>query len=92
MRLRAMHELACANGNVGRCEESFALVEETYRLMKAKLGPDHPQTLNCLRNVALAYAGQSRYAEAVSNSKQDLSTKQKFLSRADGLGADLRSK
>jgi tetratricopeptide (TPR) repeat protein len=60
-----MFNLAWAYLNVGRRQESLALFEETHRLMRAKLGPDHPLTLNCLRDMSLAYTNLDRRAEAV---------------------------
>ena len=33
--------------------------------MKAKLGPDHPDTLTSVHNVANSYAALGRHAEAI---------------------------
>jgi hypothetical protein len=36
----------------GRTEEALELHEETLQLRKAKLGPDHPDTLKSMNNLA----------------------------------------
>ena len=50
-----MNNLAMAYGAAGRTAEALALHEETLKLMKPKLGPDHPDTLPSMDNLAGAY-------------------------------------
>jgi tetratricopeptide (TPR) repeat protein len=48
----------------GRTAEALALHEATLKLRQAKLGPDHPYTLNSRRNLAVLFASIGRWAEA----------------------------
>jgi tetratricopeptide (TPR) repeat protein len=49
-----MNNLAHIHNSMGRTGEAKALYEQTWKLMKAKLGEDHPTTLTCLNNLAAA--------------------------------------
>ena len=40
--------------------------------MKAKLGPDHPDTLKSMNNLAISYAGLGRHAEALKLNEETL--------------------
>jgi hypothetical protein len=42
------------------------LYEEALRLRKVKLGPDHPDTLASMNNVASGYVSNGRLAEAIT--------------------------
>ena len=50
---------------LGRHAEALKLHEETLALRKAKLGPDHPDTLLSMNNLANSYAALGRHAEAL---------------------------
>jgi eukaryotic-like serine/threonine-protein kinase len=41
--------------DVGKLDLALPLFEEALKLTKAKLGPEHPTTLNCMGNLAAAY-------------------------------------
>jgi tetratricopeptide (TPR) repeat protein len=56
------HASAATRGNLagayltaGKLDLAISLFEETLQDCKAKLGPEHPQTLLCVNNLALAY-------------------------------------
>ena len=51
-----MNNLANSYAALGRHAEALKLREETLALMKAKLGPDHPDTLTSMNNLANSYA------------------------------------
>src|SRR5207245_269157 len=55
-----MNNLANSYEDAGRTQEAIKLYEETLRLRKAKLGPDHPHTLISMNNLARAYLGASQ--------------------------------
>ncbi len=40
-------------------------VEETLALRKAKLGPDHPDTLKSMNNLAISYADAGQFERAL---------------------------
>ena len=46
------HQLRCTPAGK---REALTLREETLALQKAKLGPDHPDTLSSMNNLAISY-------------------------------------
>ncbi len=50
-----MSNLAVAYEATGKLDLALPLFEESLRLKKAKLGPDHPDTLTSMNNLAAAY-------------------------------------
>ena len=52
-----MNNLASAYQAAGKLDLALPLFEETLKLQKAKLGPDHPDTLTSMNNLAVAYHG-----------------------------------
>jgi tetratricopeptide (TPR) repeat protein len=60
-----MNNLAWAYADGGRTKEALPLFEETFKLTKAKLGPEHPDTLDYMNNLAVAYQGAGRAEEAL---------------------------
>ena len=60
-----MNNLAVSYAALGRHAEALKLREETLALRKAKLGPDHPDTLTSMNNLAVSYAALGRHAEAL---------------------------
>ncbi len=50
-----MNNLAWAYQAAGKLDLALPLFEETLKLSKAKLGPDHPDTLISMNNLARAY-------------------------------------
>jgi len=57
------------------------LFEETVEKQKAKLGPDHPDTLTSMNNLALAYQDSGQLAKAVTLSEETLETRKAKLGR-----------
>ena len=55
-----MNNLASGYRAAGQLDRALPLLEETLALRKAKLGPDHPDTLTSMNNLADGYraAGQ----------------------------------
>jgi tetratricopeptide (TPR) repeat protein len=50
-----MNNLAVGYSATGKLALALPLLEETLRLLKARLGPDHPDTLMSMANLAMAY-------------------------------------
>jgi hypothetical protein len=46
--------------DAGRWPDALPLLEETLKLRKAKLGPDHPDTLISMNNLAGGYQSYAR--------------------------------
>ena len=46
--------------------EALALYEETLKRRQAKLGPDHPDTLTAMNNLAVAYRDAGRLTDALA--------------------------
>src|SRR5262249_5339475 len=55
-----------------RYGEALKLDEETLALRKAQLGPDHPDTLRSMNNLATNYAGLGRRADALKLHEETL--------------------
>jgi hypothetical protein len=51
-----MNNLAVSYSALGRHPEALALHEETLRLRKAKLGPQHHETVNSMYDIARTHA------------------------------------
>ncbi|MFQ3650699.1 MAG: serine/threonine-protein kinase [Gemmataceae bacterium] len=49
----------------GANEQALPLLEETLKLTKAKLGPDHPNTLASMNNLAAGYHAAGQQAKAL---------------------------
>ena len=58
------NNLGVAYVDAGRSFEAIELLVPTLKLSEAKLGPDHPQTLMSLSNLAVAYEALGRWAQA----------------------------
>src|SRR5262245_45487860 len=50
--------------NQGNYAEAFKLAEQTLALAEKALGPEHPDTLLSVNNLAALYQAQGRYSEA----------------------------
>jgi hypothetical protein len=71
---------------VGRCQESlgqYAYSEASHRqelsLSKEVLGPEHPETLTSMSNLALVLNRQGKYEEAEAMNRQTLAWREKVL-------------
>jgi tetratricopeptide (TPR) repeat protein len=67
-----MDNLALTYDAVGRHTEALKLHEETLALQKAKLGPDHPDTLRSMNSLADCCFGQGRYDDALKLNQETL--------------------
>ena len=50
-----MNNLALAHQAAGKVDLALPLLEQTLKLRKGKLGPEHPDTLISMNNLAMAY-------------------------------------
>ena len=60
-----MNNLGSAYRTAGKLDLAVPLLEEALKLMKAKLGPQHPNTLSCMSNLGLAYQVAGKLDQAV---------------------------
>jgi tetratricopeptide (TPR) repeat protein len=67
-----MNNLALSYADLGRHAEALKLHAETLALQRAKLGPDHPDTLQSMHNLARCYAALGRPAEALKLREETL--------------------
>ena len=74
-----MHNLAAAYAALGRHAEALKLNEETLALRRAKLGPDHPDTLKSMHNLAASYDALGRHADAVKLREETLALRKAKL-------------
>ena len=74
-----MNNLANSYADLGRQAEALKLREETLALRKAKLGPDHPDTLSSMNNLANSYAALGRQAEALKLREETLALRKAKL-------------
>jgi tetratricopeptide (TPR) repeat protein len=70
-----MNGLAVCYQLVDRVDLAVPLYEETVRLRKAKLGPDHPGTLQSMHNLALDYQAANRLDLALPLFEETLALK-----------------
>ena len=64
---------------LGRHADALKLREETLALRKAKLGPDHPDTLLSMNNLANSYAALGRHADALKLHEETLALRKAKL-------------
>ena len=74
-----MNNLAYSYHALGRHAEALKLREETLALRKAKLGPDHPDTLTSMNNLATSYYALGRHAEALKLHEETLALRKAKL-------------
>jgi hypothetical protein len=74
-----MINLANSYHDLGRRAEALKLREETLALSKAKLGPDHPDTLTTMNDLADSYAALGRQAEALKLHEETLALRKAKL-------------
>jgi tetratricopeptide (TPR) repeat protein len=75
-------QLLLGYDGLGRHSEALLLREETLKLRKAKLGPDHPDTLKSMNDLAYSYYTVGRHPEAMTLLEETLKL------RKDKLGAN----
>jgi non-specific serine/threonine protein kinase/serine/threonine-protein kinase len=59
-----MHNLAATVGREGKRAEAEKLQRETLELRRRRLGPDHPDTLDTLGELAMTLSHEKRFDEA----------------------------
>jgi tetratricopeptide (TPR) repeat protein len=74
-----MHGLAISYNNLGRRAEALKLHEETLALQKAKLGPDHPDTLRSMHSLANSYDNLGQPVEALKLHEETLALRKAKL-------------
>jgi tetratricopeptide (TPR) repeat protein len=74
-----MNNLANSYYYLGRYPEAIELYEQALALRKAKLGPDHPDTLFSMHNLANGYAALRRYADAIRLREETLALRKAKL-------------
>src|SRR5262249_16268346 len=62
-----------------RHADALEVYEQTVALRKAKLGPDHPDTLRSMNNLANSYHALGRYADALKLREQTLALRKPKL-------------
>src|SRR5262249_13966871 len=65
----------------GDLDRALPLLEETLRLEKARLGPDHPKTLVAMSNLALSYRNAGRLHASIPLMLECLKRQEKKLGR-----------
>ena len=60
-----MNNLADGYRAAGKLDRALPLFEETLALRKAKLGPDHPDTLDSMNNLASGYQAAGKLDRAL---------------------------
>ena len=74
-----MNNLANSYADLGRHADALKLHEETLALRKAKLGPDHPDTLRSMNNLANSYSALGRHADALKLREETLALRKAKL-------------
>jgi tetratricopeptide (TPR) repeat protein len=63
--LATMNSLGAAYWAAGKLNQAVPLLEETLKLRKAKLGPEHPDRLVTMNNLAVAYEDAGKQDQAL---------------------------
>jgi tetratricopeptide (TPR) repeat protein len=64
---------------IGRADLALAQFLRTRELRTAKLGPDHPDTLRSMNNLAVSYAALGRHADALKLREETLALRKAKL-------------
>jgi eukaryotic-like serine/threonine-protein kinase len=78
-----MGNLATRYSDVGRYAEALQLHEDSLKLRRAKLGPDHPYTLESMIRLAETYAAVGRFADSLKLRKETLELRKAKLGPND---------
>jgi tetratricopeptide (TPR) repeat protein len=83
-----MNNLALGYRDAGQLDRALPLYEEALRQMKARLGPDHPDTLKSMGNLAAGYWSAHRLDRSIPLFEATLELREKKLGRGhpDTLG------
>ena len=68
----SMNNLANCYEDLGRQADAVKLREKTLTIQKAKLGPDHPDTLSSMHNLAISYHRLGRHVDALQLREETL--------------------
>ena len=74
-----MNNLANSYRDAGQNDRALKLDEETLALRKAKLGPDHPDTLMSMNNLAISYAAAGQNDRALKLFEETLALRKAKL-------------
>jgi tetratricopeptide (TPR) repeat protein len=74
-----MHNLAGTYYALGRYADALKLFQEVLALRKAKLGPDHVDTLKSMGSIATTYYALRRYQEALNLDQETLALRKAHL-------------
>ena len=74
-----MSNLATLYRTIGRLGDALSLQQETLRRWKARLGPDHPDTLRAMSNLGSTYRAAGRLTEALPLLEETLNLRRKKL-------------
>jgi tetratricopeptide (TPR) repeat protein len=77
-----MHNLAWGYKTAGKLDLALPLYEETLKLRKAKLGPDHPDTLRTMNNLAAGLWSVKRLDRSIPLFEETLKLQEKKLGRS----------
>jgi tetratricopeptide (TPR) repeat protein len=77
-----MNELAIAYCSAGDAVRAIPLFEETLKVMRAKFGPEYPDTLSVMNNLAGAYRSAGDVAKAISLLEETLKLQKVKIGRA----------
>jgi tetratricopeptide (TPR) repeat protein len=76
-----MGNLALGYRAAGKLDRALPLLEETLKLRKAKLGPDHPDTLRSMGNLAAGYGSARQLDKSVPLFEETLKLQERKLGR-----------
>jgi tetratricopeptide (TPR) repeat protein len=76
---RLLHNLGTCSQFQGKYAEAEVLYRESLQLREKVLGPEHPDTLASINNLAGSLYQQRRFAEAEAIDRQTLQLKEKIL-------------
>jgi tetratricopeptide (TPR) repeat protein len=79
-----MNNLASSYAQAGRAQEALKLKEETLQFRKAKLGPDHPDTLAGMNNLANSYMAVGGATKALAILQETLTLRQRRVKAEPG--------
>jgi hypothetical protein len=74
-----MVNLAKGHSDAGRPEKAIELYEPALRLMRTKMGRDHPTTYICMAGLATGYRRAGRYEDAIKLNRETLELRQANL-------------
>ena len=80
--VKALNRQALQLYNQGKSAEAFAVAQQALSLAEAALGPQHPNTLGSVNNLAFLYDTQGRYSDSEPLHKRALAGREAALGPA----------